>query len=487
MASYSEEIAFYLAGDESDTLLELDDDPFGLGDESIPSVYDDVLIGLDDSALACLNDGSLDDVPAIGPAGEDVFFGLDEEHTLIDLDVGDAFTLIATQPAACLKLLVQEEQQQGAGTAVEALGSDGRGSSLRFWDMLIVDGSEPLTEMVTLRMNSHEPGTEPGSSGFTIVYPADCEEIANNRWAEFDFGFDDPPRMLSPFDETKCVGIAVPMGPSGRTPHYPEELSTTFDSGDVGEANSDEETPISNEETPYTVHNAPPSAEEIEQDRIKFEAKHPMLIQATHQMNAALGLHNVIPPLLPFHLPDWHGDPGVLIDNLEFHRAAQYGSTLYLKSLSFFNFAPKKEGGTPAKTLLLRFDAEDTISLRASFVDLSGFGSGNWSYIVIGAKSDEASQQGQPLLAIACPFHMVQVVGYKVATWWDRGRCRKNIRCDLNYSYGGIPIIASQHVEPSVWSPVVDSMAAGNCRVTYLVEDWCWPPDKLKLSTQSGT
>jgi hypothetical protein len=166
------------------------------------------------------------------------------------------------------------------------------------------------------------------------------------------------------------------------------------------------------------------SIEEIEQGYREPEAKYSKTIQATHQMNAALGIRCNTMPTFPFHLPDLRYDPNILIDNLEFHRSTQYGSTLYLKNISFFDITPDSERGFRVKKLLCHFEAEDMVALRASFVDLSAYGSGTWSYIVLGVRQTEASKCPRPLLVIACPFQMVQIVRYDVVTWWDRG-CKK--------------------------------------------------------------
>ena len=158
----------------------------------------------------------------------------------------------------------------------------------------------------------------------------------------------------------------------------PKEAKTLVDYPSVFDDNC-EETPSEYEGTLNTVRHVPIdplTAEEVEQGRREFEAKYPTIIQATRQMNAALGIRCTKPFTLPFHLPDWNGDPNVLVDKLEFHRSIQYGSTLYLKNISFFDLTPDKESGLRAKKLLCHFEAEDTVALRASFVDLSGYRGG---------------------------------------------------------------------------------------------------------------
>src|SRR5438876_1234458 len=101
-------------------------------------------------------------------------------------------------------------------------------------------------------------------------------------------------------------------------------------------------------DTPETVRRAPVermSAEEVKRSRLEFEAKYPEIIQATRQMNAALGIRCFKPFTLPFRIPNWYGEPEVLIDHLEYNRSIQYGDTLYLNSISFHDLTPDSENG----------------------------------------------------------------------------------------------------------------------------------------------
>ncbi|KAI9765154.1 MAG: hypothetical protein M1840_007747 [Geoglossum simile] len=330
-----------------------------------------------------------------------------------------------------------------------------RSPAMNIFDEMIVDDDPPLPKVVASYAGGVEPCTNFNSNirlDMASFHPnsEDTEMSltqANGGFADFDFGFNDPPRMLSPFDETKCVASAIPMGsPSQKKASGLRASSSSFssDDGSLGER----------QYTPYPAN--PPgssSIEETERGDREFEVKYPKAIQATNQMNAALGICYNMMPTLPFHYPDWQYDSNVLIDNLEYHRSIQYGSTLYLKNISFFDITPDNENGFRAKKLLCHFNAEDMVALRASFVDMSAYGSGTWSYIVIGAKQAEASEY-----------------------------CHKNVRCDLNYCRGGTPIITSRYVDPNIWSPIVNAMSTGCCRITYLVEDWCWPPQKVKPS-----
>ncbi|KAH0536280.1 hypothetical protein FGG08_006818 [Glutinoglossum americanum] len=336
--------------------------------------------------------------------------------------------------------------------------------------------------------------------------PVDSEALTDESlshlqgsFADFDFGFNDPPVMLSsPFDgeqtnqreqpvsispantdiqpparkrkESECIAVAVPMG----SPEHKKRKIASISPVLGGEFEGTPETAI------RSIPASRLSAEEIEQGRLEFEAKFPEVIQATRQMNAALGLRNYKPFPLPFRIPDWFGEPNVLIDNLEYYRSIQYGDTLYLNSISFSDLTPDEENGFRANKLLCKFEAQEMVSLRASFVDLTAFGGGKWTYLVLGFKGGKDRNGTQRLMTIACPVAMVQVVGYSGEKWVDRyGYPRRNVRVDMNYTRGGVPIISSENADYKLWGKVVESMSGGCCRVSYLVEDWCWDPNNL--------
>ncbi|KAH0559639.1 hypothetical protein GP486_003840 [Trichoglossum hirsutum] len=176
--------------------------------------------------------------------------------------------------------------------------------------------------------------------------------------------------------------------------------------------------------TPRTDHDTPAehrSSAEMERDRLEFEAKHPEVIQASRQMNAALGIRRHKPFTLPFRPPNWDGKPRALIDSLEYYRSTQYGDTLYLNCVSFHDLTPDEENGFRTDRLLCHFEAEEMITLRASFVDLSAFGCGKWTYMVLGFKEGVCPSRPSPqLLSIACPVEKVQVVRCSAETWLDR-------------------------------------------------------------------
>jgi hypothetical protein len=247
--------------------------------------------------------------------------------------------------------------------------------------------------------------------------------------------------MLSPFDgeqETVMDGPCLPSSQVLTTPPgllAQKESKCEFPGAATGSPQPEGKeltpSPFAFDEfgdTPQTVHYASAeriSTAEVERDRLRFEAKYPEIIQAARQMNAALGIRCHKPFTLPFRLPNWDGKPHALIDNLEYYRSIQHGDTLYLNSISFHDLTPDKENGFRAAKLLCYFEAEEMTSLRASFVDLSAFGGGKWTYIVLGFREGGDPNRAPPqLLSIACPIETIQVVGYSAEERLDRRGCK---------------------------------------------------------------